>query len=371
MPDPPTLTRPRTARGPADGSIPQVETLPQPLGSRLIDVTVAGALLLVGSPLLLATGLLVRIVDGPPVLYRGERMGHGARPFTLYKIRTLRTDAQATLGGQLLRDGHGLKTRTGNFFRETRLDEMPQLWSVIKGDMALFGPRPERREVFEAHCKDIPGYEERFRVRPGVFGYAQVLTPHGTPKRIRSMLDRRFAQHPPSTLYSITLISLTVFALLREVALRVFRFFREFVRSRLLRRHPERRRELRVRPQATVELGGQGAPLRVLDANEHAMLVAGDEAEGLRPGDRRDLRIHLPGSRRVRWARIEVESVAARRLEGARPAAVLRFRCPDLRSHYVLEQYLLRRSIVDLPRVIRRRRARTLGARRLPLPWPR
>jgi lipopolysaccharide/colanic/teichoic acid biosynthesis glycosyltransferase len=167
---------------------------------RWLDVLLALLLLLPALPLIFLIGILVYSTDGRPVLYRGVRLGQGKRPFVMYKFRTLVRGADEIIGADLLSRRLAaeakLEHRFGKFLRDTRLDELPQLFNVIKGDMSFFGPRPVRPEVYSKLCHSIPGYDMRFGTKPGLVGYSQVLTPHGSPKRIRSLIDNRFVRDP-------------------------------------------------------------------------------------------------------------------------------------------------------------------------------
>jgi lipopolysaccharide/colanic/teichoic acid biosynthesis glycosyltransferase len=166
-----------------------------------VDAIVAVILLVVASPLLLASTILVKLAHGGSVLWSGQRLGENRRPFTMYKIHTLNDKAESLLGKNQLTEGTasrlGMELRFGQFLRETHLDELPQLLNVIKGDMRLFGPRPIRREVYEEQCRHIPEYDRRFEVKPGLIGYSQVLSTHNSDKRIAKKLDNRFVRSPP------------------------------------------------------------------------------------------------------------------------------------------------------------------------------
>lgn len=157
--------------------------------SRLLELLVVWLMLLLSLPLGLVFAFIIKLQDGGPVFYRGTRLGKNRAPFTLYKFRTLVPDAESIIGARLLDPSQKLVTPFGQFLRDTHLDELPQVWCVIKGDMALIGPRPERPAVYEKMCKEIPFYDHRFRVAPGILGYSQLFTPHGTDKRIRSFID--------------------------------------------------------------------------------------------------------------------------------------------------------------------------------------
>jgi exopolysaccharide biosynthesis polyprenyl glycosylphosphotransferase len=140
---------------------------------RLFDLLGAGLLLLLSSPALLTCALAVRLSSPGPVLYRQTRVGRGQRPFTLLKLRTMRVDAEQ--GEEVLATpGDARLTAVGAFLRRTRLDELPQLLNVLAGAMSLVGPRPERPGFVRSYLANVPGYAERFSMRPGLTGLAQV-----------------------------------------------------------------------------------------------------------------------------------------------------------------------------------------------------
>jgi lipopolysaccharide/colanic/teichoic acid biosynthesis glycosyltransferase len=145
---------------------------------RAVDVVVAGALLVVLSPLIAACMLAVLASGGRPVLYRGARVGRAGRVFSMYKLRTLRPDAEDRLGPylgvELTKLTAGEMTRVGRLLRAGKLDELPQLYNVLRGDMSLVGPRPIRPAFFVELCEQIPAYWQRLVVRPGVTGLAQL-----------------------------------------------------------------------------------------------------------------------------------------------------------------------------------------------------
>ncbi|MBY6096285.1 sugar transferase [Ferrimonas balearica] len=162
---------------------------PKQRWSRTLELTAAWLMLLCALPMGLVFALIIKLQDGGPVFYRGTRLGKNRKLFTLYKFRTLVPNAEAIIGANLLKPSQQLETPFGKFLRDTHLDELPQVLCVIKGDMALIGPRPERPAVYETMCREIPFYDHRFRVAPGMLGYSQLFTPHGTDKRIRSFID--------------------------------------------------------------------------------------------------------------------------------------------------------------------------------------
>jgi lipopolysaccharide/colanic/teichoic acid biosynthesis glycosyltransferase len=109
-----------------------------------------------------------------PVLFRQERAGKDRRPFTMVKFRTMHLHAEEETGPVLASENDPRATWVGRYLRGSRLDELPQLWNVLRGDMSFVGPRPERPEFITRFERDIQGYAERFKVRPGLSGYAQV-----------------------------------------------------------------------------------------------------------------------------------------------------------------------------------------------------
>jgi lipopolysaccharide/colanic/teichoic acid biosynthesis glycosyltransferase len=145
---------------------------------RAVDLVVAVAALLVLWPLMVAAAAGVRLESGSPVLYRGLRVGREGRIFTMFKFRTLRPDAEERLGpylgAELTRLTEDEVTRVGRVLRAYHIDELPQLFNVVLGDMSIVGPRPIRPAFFEELCAEIPLYWQRLVVRPGITGFAQL-----------------------------------------------------------------------------------------------------------------------------------------------------------------------------------------------------
>jgi len=144
---------------------------------RGLDLIIAGTALLVLSPLLALLSLATLLTSGRPVLYRGDRVGRAGRIFAMYKLRTLASGAETRLGPhygeELSRRTDQEVTTVGRAARLTHIDEVPQLFNVIRGDMSMVGPRPVRPAFFHRLCEEIPQYWQRLVVRPGVTGFAQ------------------------------------------------------------------------------------------------------------------------------------------------------------------------------------------------------
>jgi sugar transferase (PEP-CTERM system associated) len=151
---------------------------PQQVIRRLLSILVAFVCLVLCLPIIPLVALAVRLSSSGPILFQQTRVGRRGRLFTALKFRTMRVDAEAN-GAVWATDGDPRITRVGRFLRKTRLDEIPQLWNVLRGEMAFVGPRPERPEFVEWLCKEIPYYDLRHMIRPGITGWAQVRYKYG------------------------------------------------------------------------------------------------------------------------------------------------------------------------------------------------
>jgi lipopolysaccharide/colanic/teichoic acid biosynthesis glycosyltransferase len=145
---------------------------------RVIDVVAAVVLLLLGTPLCLLVALAIKVEDGGPILFRQTRVGRRREVFTLYKLRSMRPDAEADSGPLWAAIDDERVTRIGWWIRALRIDEVPQAWNVLRGQMSFIGPRPERPEFVSLLRREIPGYDRRLLVRPGITGWAQVNQPY-------------------------------------------------------------------------------------------------------------------------------------------------------------------------------------------------
>jgi sugar transferase (PEP-CTERM system associated) len=149
------------------------------LVKRASDIALSAGLLLATLPLLLSVALAIKLESPGGVFYRQERVGKGGRTFMLTKFRSMRDDAEADGRPQWARQGDARVTRVGAVIRKTRIDEIPQAFNVLRGDMSFVGPRPERPFFVETLSSDIPFYRERHHVKPGLTGWAQLNYPYG------------------------------------------------------------------------------------------------------------------------------------------------------------------------------------------------
>ncbi len=140
---------------------------------RTLDIILSLIGLIIGLPLILIFGLLIKLEDKGPMTYKQERVGKDGKVFYIYKLRSMRTDAEK-FGAQWATKNDPRITKVGNFIRKTRIDELPQLFNILRGDMSIIGPRPERPSFTIEFNKDIPGFINRLAVRPGLTGWAQV-----------------------------------------------------------------------------------------------------------------------------------------------------------------------------------------------------
>lgn len=160
--------------------------------SRAFDVTVSLAGLLISIPLWVLIAILVKREDGGPVFYSQVRVGRNGVPFRVLKFRSMVADAEKDTGAVWATENDPRVTRIGRMLRATAMDELPQLWNIFRGDMSFVGPRAERPDLVDKFAQVIPGYKDRFRVRPGLTGLAQVYGQYDTPARHKLKYDRLY-----------------------------------------------------------------------------------------------------------------------------------------------------------------------------------
>jgi len=184
---------------------------PRDVVLRLLDVLLSSLFLILALPLALPITLIVLLMSGRPVFYRGERVGRGGRVFTMLKFRTLRADAETRLGPylgeELVRRTQGEFTTIGKWLKATQLDELPQFLNVLRGDMSLVGPRPIRPVFFEELAHELPAYWQRLIVRPGLTGLAQVRRGYETSMAEKLAHDLEWIADRSVRLYLRTVVA--------------------------------------------------------------------------------------------------------------------------------------------------------------------
>jgi lipopolysaccharide/colanic/teichoic acid biosynthesis glycosyltransferase len=178
---------------------------------RALDLVFAAFFGVLLVPVAAAIALLLVATSGRPVLYRGERVGRGGRFFTMLKFRTLNRDAETRLGPylgeELVRRTEAEYTRVGRWLKASQLDEIPQLWNVLRGEMSFVGPRPIRARFFTELANDLPAYWQRLVVRPGLSGLAQVRRGYETSMAEKLSHDLEWIADRSALLYLRTLVS--------------------------------------------------------------------------------------------------------------------------------------------------------------------
>ena len=168
---------------------------------RAFDATLAGAGLILSAPLWAIFAAAIRIEDGGPVFYRQSRVGLGGRTFDALKFRSMRPDAERATGAVQATEDDPRVTHVGRLMRATAMDELPQLVNILRGDMSFVGPRALRPGEIETisngrleRLEDVPGFERRIRVRPGLTGLAQVYAPRDVRRRQKFRYDRLYVE---------------------------------------------------------------------------------------------------------------------------------------------------------------------------------
>ncbi len=170
-------------------------TMEQRFLKRAVDIVCALILLIIASPFMLLTAVVIRLYDGGPVLYRQVRCTLNRREFEIMKFRSMRTDAEKDGVARLAQKNDDRITPIGKFIRKCRIDELPQLFNILKGDMSFIGPRPERPEIIEQYLEVMPEFAYRMKVKAGLAGFAQVYGKYNTSPYDKLKLDLTYIEN--------------------------------------------------------------------------------------------------------------------------------------------------------------------------------
>ncbi len=192
------------------------------ISKRIIDILLSTTGLILASPIMLITTILIKLESPGPVLFRQERVGEGERVFTLLKFRSMKMDAESESGPVWANVNDNRVTRIGSIIRKARIDEIPQMINVLKGDMSFVGPRPERPHFIAMLVKQIPYYSLRHKVKPGITGWAQVRYPYGAS--VKDALEKLqydiYYIKNMSVLYDLTIVLETIKTVIRGTGAR-------------------------------------------------------------------------------------------------------------------------------------------------------
>ncbi|MDM8522552.1 sugar transferase [Desulfococcaceae bacterium HSG8] len=185
---------------------------------RIWNLILLFPVLVMALPVISIFYIVLLFTQGRPVFYKGVRLGKDKKPFEMYKFRTLVTGADKKTKTCVLPVRSGLETPLGNFFRDTRLDELPQLFNILKGEMNFIGPRPSRPAITEEVGCTIKNYDIRFSVKPGLIGYTQLFMTHRTPKKIRARFNNYFCRRRAIFWKEPFTLAMTVIGMIRKMA---------------------------------------------------------------------------------------------------------------------------------------------------------
>ncbi len=323
-----------------------------------VTITVFNAVLsllflILALPLMLLIAVTIKLKDTGPVLYKGTRLGLSKRPFFMYKFRTLPVGAQKRVGTDVLRPTHFKLSRFSKFLRDSRLDELPQLFNIVRGDMDFIGPRPVRPEVYDEVAGTMRNYDMRFAVRPGLIGYAQLFTPHSAPKRLRALIDNKFVSRERKLSWDVMIIFYTVWIVGLTALRKGLAHLTDLTRSEVFRYYTHTRVFDRVRAKGSRvvirDAGGRvlERDAYLVDLNEmhFKILSATDLGDG-----EYEFVLHRTVRRggRDRYKRSLCRGRVFKTLKWTgrfKHAYVVEYRPATQLNQYMVDQYFLRKSI--------------------------
>lgn len=165
------------------------------VGKRICDIVFGVIFGIISLPIILIFAILIKLNSKGPIFFKQKRVGYMGKPITVVKLRSMRNDAEKKTGAVWAKKNDSRVTSVGRFMRKTRVDELPQFWNIIKGDMSLVGPRPERFVLTEEFSQKWPDFPERLRIIPGLTGYAQIHGGYDLAPNEKCKLDNYYIDH--------------------------------------------------------------------------------------------------------------------------------------------------------------------------------
>jgi len=318
----------------ATGFIPRNETF-----HRIYNLTLSGGLFLFILPLFLIIATALLITQGRSIFYFGPRLGRNRKLFHVIKFRTLDNEkAKVITKGGVLPPGTGIETPLGGFLRDTRLDELPQLLNVIFGDMNLCGPRPVRPEIAAIYRCEVPNYDDRFAVKPGLVGHTQAYMNHGVSKVIRGRYNALLVRSPVNYAREIAMIALVGLCVLTRGGSTTFRSLRNRIARSASAADVERAKTfaLTFTPEAETSTG-EVAALAVVAVDDSTLWLRDGPSTPQALSGR--LEIRLPDGQ-LRWARVALDPLVQR------DGIAFRYRPLSDFSYHIISRYLLQKVVV-------------------------
>ncbi len=320
---------------------------------RIWNFTLAGILMIATLPLLCIIAAALTASQGPRnILYFGPRVGKDKKPFHIIKFKTLRDEVEQMTRDKTLPAGSNMETLLGKPLRDTRLDELPQLLNVLRGDMNILGPRPVRQSIAEKCRQTISDYDTRFEVKPGLIGYTQALMPHSTDKSIRARLNFRLCRRPVSIVQETLFVAVTGLSVLRWIG-RVVKRSAVMLLPSALRKRSRGRGALGV---AQIDLPNVAASqLQLLRIDEEKLYLEANLPLQIDP-DRSSLplRLRTPsrGRSRSKTALCIADLLSVEPLPNANGQTMahrysMRYTTASPFQHYMIERYFIGNVLVE------------------------
>lgn len=165
------------------------------VGKRICDILFGTLFGIISLPVILIFAILIKLTSKDPIFFKQERVGYMGKPIIITKLHSMKNNAEKKTGAVWAKKNDPRVTKVGKFMRKTRVDELPQFWSIIKGDMSLVGPRPERFSLTERFSKQWPNFPKRLRTIPGLTGYAQIHGGYDLKPNEKCKLDNYYIKH--------------------------------------------------------------------------------------------------------------------------------------------------------------------------------